>query len=153
MNSAQKERDWFSVCGESDLSLSERVASRIMQLEREGVCSASDQEHVRDLRFGAANGRFATSPRRLELLRRLCQIHSIEVQDRAITSHRKVIGPLIVLAKRAIFSTVRTLLGPTFKHQQDFNAVTVSLLMDLCNEAEQDGTGIRGELGVGSSTK
>jgi hypothetical protein len=27
------------------------------------------------------------------------------------------------------------LLGPTFKHQRDFNAVTVSLLIDLCNES------------------
>jgi len=65
----------------------------------------------------------------------LCQIYSAGVRSEKITSHRPVIGPLIVFVKRALFPVVSTLLGPSFRFQREFNAGVIRLLGDLCNEA------------------
>jgi hypothetical protein len=67
----------------------------------------------------------------------LCQIYSVDIKEREISSHRRFVGPCIVAVKKVLFKIVKVLLGPTFKHQRDFNAVTVSLLIDLCNESEK----------------
>lgn len=127
----------FSVCGEVEAELEARVAMRVSELEARGQCTAAEREHVQGLGLGPSQNGFVTSPYRLELLRRLCQIYSVDVKEREISSHRRLVGPLIVGVKKILFKIVKVLLGPTFKHQRDFNAVTVSLLIDLCNESQR----------------
>jgi hypothetical protein len=129
---------WISVCGESDAALAARTSARVAELQSRGVCTIAEQEHVRGLTLGPSQHGFSTSTYRLELLRRLCQIYSIEIKEREISSHRPVIGPVIVAVKKVLFKIVKVLLGPTFKHQRDFNAVAVSLLIDLCNESNRE---------------
>ncbi len=121
------------MCGELDAGLAARVAGRVAELEVRGECSAAERAHVAELGLGPAHDGFVTSAYRLELLRRLCQIYNVDVKEREISSHRRILGPIIVGLKRVLFKLVKVLLGPTFKHQRDFNAVTVSLLIDLCN--------------------
>jgi hypothetical protein len=77
---------------------------------------------------------FTTSPERLEMLRSLCQIYSAGIRAANITSHRPVIGPLIVFVKKILFRSVAALLGPSFERQREFNAGVIRLLGDLCNE-------------------
>lgn len=129
---------WFSVCGMADAELQDRVGRRVSELESHGLCTATEREHVQGLGLGPSQNGFITSPYRLELLRRLCQIYSVDIKEREISSHRRMVGPLIVGVKKIVFKLVKVLLGPTFKHQRDFNAVTVSLLIDLCNERSRD---------------
>jgi hypothetical protein len=137
MNKAESSSVWFSVCGEVDVDLGARAAARVAELQAQGQCTAAEQEHVRGLGLGPSQDGFTTSPYRLELLRRLCQIYSVDVKEREISSHRRIVGPIIVGVKKILFKVVKALLGPTFKHQRDFNAVTVSLLIDLCNESSR----------------
>ncbi len=137
MDKAEISSVWFSVCGAADADLETRVAVRVSELEARGQCTAVEREHVHGLGLGPSQNGFVTSPYRLELLRRLCQIYSVDVKEREISSHRRIVGPLIVGVKKMLFKIVKVLLGPTFKHQRDFNAVTVSLLIDLCNESQR----------------
>lgn len=137
MGRSQGSLEWFSVCGESDAGLAARSAARVAEVCKQDGCSTQELEHVENLRLSPHEGGFSTSAYRLELLQRLCQIYSIDIKEREISSHRKVLGPCIVAVKKVLFSLVKVLLGPTFKHQRDFNAVTVSLLIDLCNESQQ----------------
>jgi hypothetical protein len=137
MDNTHNSSAWFSVCGERDVALAARTAARVAELETRGLCATAEQEHVRELRLGPSTDGFSTSPYRLELLRRLCQIYSVDIKEREISSHRRFVGPCIVAVKKVLFKIVKVLLGPTFKHQRDFNAVTVSLLIDLCNESEK----------------
>jgi hypothetical protein len=93
------------------------------------------EEDIRKLVLSTASGEFVTSPDRLARLRRLCQIYGVRIRPETITSHRKIIGPVIVAVKKVLFRVVEGLLGKTIKHQRDFNAEVVALLTDLCNEA------------------
>jgi hypothetical protein len=138
MERSQDSLGWFSLCGELDSELAMRTASRVAAVyKQQGGCSAQELEHVQSLKVSPAGAGFSTSAYRLELLRRLCQIYSVDIKEREISSHRKVVGPCIVVIKKILFSLVKVLLGPTFKHQRDFNAVTVALLIDLCNDSKK----------------
>lgn len=138
MNSGKSQAspgDWLTVCGDSQSELAAVLEEKVAALRREGAFTESDQMFVQKMSYSVAKSGFATSPERMELLRRLCQIYSIDVRPAQPTSHRRLIGPIIVAAKKVIFPIIKALLGPTFKHQKDFNAVVVMLLTDLCNEA------------------
>lgn len=133
--SSGQSSEWLTVCGESGGELASALADKVAALKRSGAFTDTDQMLVERMNYSVAKNGFSTSPERMELLRRLCQIYSIDVRPAQPTSHRKILGPVIVAVKKIIFPVVKALLGPTFKHQKDFNAVVVCLLTDLCNEA------------------
>jgi hypothetical protein len=118
-------------CAQLQRDLSECVAT----LATQGAMPPNECERVAAIKIGIADGAFVASPKRLELLRGLCQIYSAGIRSEKITSHRPVVGPLIVFVKRALFPVVSTLLGPSFRFQREFNAGVIRLLGDLCNEA------------------
>lgn len=128
--------EWLTVCGEANSELAGILSEKVAALRREGAFTESDQMFIQKMSYSVAKSGFATSPERMELLRRLCQIYSIDVRPAQPTSHRKLIGPVVVAVKKVIFPVIKALLGPTFKHQKDFNAVVVMLLTDLCNEVQ-----------------
>ncbi len=94
----------------------------------------NEPERVAQLSTTISKGAFVVSPERLELLRGLCHLYSAGIRAEKITSHRKVIGPVIVFVKKALFRVLSALLGPSFQFQRDFNAGVIRLLGDLCNE-------------------
>jgi len=76
-----------------------------------------------------------TNPRRhsqmtedLEFLQR-----SQDISQTRLSSHRKVIGDFIVLAKRAVYQ----LLTPVFEQQSAYNAINVRLLASLAERLER----------------
>lgn len=73
----------------------------------------------------------------LDKLRRLCQLWDLELKPAAISSHRPVIGPLIVALKRALARVVGVIMREPLAHQRDFNAVTISLLAELARDANR----------------
>ena len=82
------------------------------------------------------DGSLKLSKKRLEKLRRLCQLWEVNLKPAEITSHRKVIGPLIVAVKKLVYPILKVLLKETIKQQRDFNAAAVALIADLANESE-----------------
>jgi hypothetical protein len=138
--SPQSGAAWLTVMGESDPSLApalaRSLAEQVSQLRSSGKFSEGDQATIQRLSFSVTREGFKTTPERMEMLRRLCQLYSADVRPQPPTSHRRIIGPVIVLAKRILQPVVQGLLGQFLKNQSDFNATTISLLTDLCNEGD-----------------
>jgi hypothetical protein len=126
---------WIRVGGTPSPELSTQLESKVSVLRQREDFPPNHEEDIRKLVLSTASGEFVTSPDRLARLRRLCQIYGVRIRPETITSHRKIIGPVIVAVKKVLFRVVEGLLGKTIKHQRDFNAEVVALLTDLCNEA------------------
>lgn len=128
---------WFSVAGTHDESLATELKQQLERWKQEGIMPPNEPERVGSLSTAIAKGDFKTSPKRLELLRELCHIYSAGIRAEKISSHRRIVGPCIVVIKRVLFRAVSTLLGPSFERQRDFNAGVIRMLGDLCNDAER----------------
>jgi len=126
---------WLEVAGEVSPALEEQLAAEVHNLSAKGVMPLDEQSRVAKLSTALTNESFVVSPERLELLRGLCQIYSAGIRAEKISSHRKLLGPVIVKVKQLIFRVISVLLGPTFSFQRDFNAGVIRLLGSLCNEA------------------
>jgi len=128
---------WISVAGEFDPHVCEALAQRVAELRAAGKFSEADERHIAQLSFSITRDGFVATPERVELLRRLCQLYSADVRPPAPTSHRKLIGPFIVLAKKIIHPVVNAVFGPALRNQREFNAAVVALLTDLSNEGRR----------------
>ena len=135
----QTNHSWLTVSGRVDSPLAIRVSQAAALWEAEGKMPGDERARVSALSMALAKGSFVASPERLELLRGLCQIYSAGIRAEKISSHRKVIGPVIVFVKKLLFRVISNLLGPSFSFQRDFNAGVIRLLGSLCNEAREGG--------------
>ena len=125
---------WVSVGGSADAELARSLFEKIEALRAAGKFSEADQAHIAKLSFSVTRDGFTATPERVELLRRLCQIYSADIRPQAPTSHRKIIGPLIVFGKKMLQPVVNAVFGPALRNQREFNANVVSLLTDLSND-------------------
>ena len=114
--------------------LSERVARETAARRSSGAWSEAQEREVAQKPLLFARESFSTSPARLELLRALCRTFNVEFKPDVTPSHRKVIGPIIAVVKRAMMPFLRVLIGPSFLKQSEFNATVVKLLGELSNE-------------------
>ena len=126
---------WIKIAGSSDVTLAKEIAADVADLIARNQMPVNEPERVAELSTAISRGAFMASFERMELLRGLCQIYSAGIRSEKITSHRKLIGPVIVFMKKGIFRVVSALLGPTFQLQRDFNAGVIRILGDLCNES------------------
>lgn len=125
---------WVIVGGSPDAALDGELNASVSRWIESGKMPSDDPERVGRLSTAIASGTLSASPKRLELLRGLCHLYSAEIRAEKISSHRPVIGPVIVFAKKVLLRMVATLLGPTFRRQREFNAAVIQLLGDICNE-------------------
>jgi hypothetical protein len=130
----QSKGGWLSVEGLADLNLEQSLSSAVLSWVESGAMPPNEPERVGRVSTAIASEKFTTSSARLEMLRSLCQIYSAGIRSAKITSHRPLIGPIIVFAKKILFRSVAALLGPSFERQREFNAGVIRLLGDLCNE-------------------
>ena len=140
MNSAHPrnpDSDWLFVCGESDPELAKSLADRVASLRSEKGFTESDQAEIQALSFAVTREGFSTTPERMQQIQRLCQLFSMNARPTNPTSHRPVIGPIIVGVKKILFPLVNALFGPTFRIQREFNSLVLALLTDLCNEEKR----------------
>ncbi len=134
----------------SDISLPARAASIINPeaLERhirEGVKSRQskgdytneDVRFVSKLALPAASGSLKASPEMLERLRRVAQVWDVELRQKNFTSHRPVIGPVIVALKKALFPIIHFFLADSLRQQRDFNASVLRCLVELTGESTE----------------
>jgi hypothetical protein len=127
--------NWLSVAGENNTDVRDALARRVADLRAAGKFSEADERHIAQLSFSVTRDGFTATPERVELLRRLCQIYSADVRPQTPTSHRKIIGPFIVLGKRMLQPVINAVFGPALRNQREFNANVVSLLTDLSNDS------------------
>lgn len=127
--------NWFTVCGASDRAFAVRVQERVGQRIASGKYSENDTRQVGELHHLGGQGTATVSPEALQQLRRLCQLWDIDLKPTPnITSHRKIIGPLIVLMKRLAFPIVRFFMRETLRQQRDFNAAVLEAVARITIE-------------------
>ena len=126
---------WITVCGEGAPDLCKKVEGRFQEKLSKGCFTEENVRYISSITLSAAQQSFSTTPKRLEMLRRLCQLYHVDLLTPSMTSHRPVIGPVIVACKKLLFRILRPLLEKSLRQQRDFNAATVYLLTDLVNSA------------------
>lgn len=136
-NSQPPPPGWLRVGERADAALEQALATAVESWKESGLMPLDEPERVAGISTAIASQSFTATPKRLEMLRSLCQIYSAGIQAGKITSHRKVVGPVIVFIKKILFRAVAALLGPSFERQREFNAGVIRLLGDLCNEERQ----------------
>lgn len=106
------------------------VSSRI----EGGDFSKEDVHFVSKLALPAASGSLESSNEMLERLRRAAQVWDVELKQKSFSSHRPVVGPIIVGVKKALFPIIRFFMADSLRQQRDFNAAVLRCLVELTRE-------------------
>lgn len=128
---------WIKVLGSDDPSLEEAVNNAVRSKISSGEFAEKDVNYVASLERPLLPGELAVSAGRLEKLRRLCQLWDVDLKVTEISSHRPVIGPVIVAFKKMLVPLLRALFKDMIRQQRDFNAAAIKLLADLSNDIER----------------
>lgn len=124
-------------CGQSDSELARLLLSRALQRRTDKGYTEKDVEYIRNYKQELIDKDLEIGEKDLERLRSLCKLWDVELKYSEITSHRPLIGPLIVAAKRMLFPVLKVLLKDSFKQQREFNAQTISMLTEMLNREAQ----------------
>jgi hypothetical protein len=116
-------------------AIQDRCDSRL----QEGVVRAQDVDNIRNRALDLIPKDLSVDAVALEKLRRLCQLWEVDLHVGDISSHRKWIGPVIVQMKKLLFPVIRFFMKDFIREQRDFNAATIQLLAELCNQCSEKG--------------
>ena len=132
---------WISVCGKEDFEIEKSCEENLLKRKAEKSVLSQTIKDVIEMRL-PLSGVAMTEEQRLDKLRRLCQLWDVDVRVNNISSHRKVIGPFIVLVKKILFPFLKVLLKDFIEQQREFNATTILLLSEINNSISKgrDGT-------------
>jgi hypothetical protein len=118
----------------SPKSLNEFLLTARNKRIAEGEFALEDVVYIRSLSLSPIKGDLNISDEALERLRRLCQLWQVRLRPRVISSHRPIIGRLVVLTKRALFPVVAFFMRDALRQQREFNAATIRLMAQLISE-------------------
>lgn len=132
----QKDLAWFQVCSADAPELQRAVEASAAARIAAGKYTAADEHYIAqlDLSLVPAGSALTISPLRLELLRKLAALWDFDFHPVAVTSHRPVVGKLIVALKRMLLPMLKALLKEPMRRQRQFNAALMELLTDIASE-------------------
>ena len=129
--------DWILIGGEPNGALQRLVEGRTRAAEAARTYRVEDIAYLKKMNMHVAPGQLQVSDLTLEKLRKMCQLWYIDLKPgREISSHRKLIGPMIVAAKKALFPIIRFCLKDTLKQQRDFNAAVIAAITHLAENQQ-----------------
>ncbi|MCO6430201.1 MAG: hypothetical protein J5J00_05020 [Deltaproteobacteria bacterium] len=126
---------WITACGSSDEELSRRCQEGMHLRFAENEYTAKDVEYIQNLQLRVSRASSNLSNKEVEHLRRLCQLWDVNLKCPPLTSHRPIVGPIIVTVKRLFFPVVRLFMRESFKQQREFNANVITVLTEILNSA------------------
>lgn len=115
-------------------ALAEDLSRRKERRIAGGEFTQQDVLNIRNRPLDFLSKNLEMSPERLEMLRKLCQLWDVDIRPAMISSHRKVLGPIVVRVKKLLFPLVRFFLKDLIREQRAFNAAVITILSDICNE-------------------
>ena len=124
---------WLVWQGSEQQQLSAELDNLVEQKIKSGLYHQDELGRIRKLSLALSDGSLDVSEETLEKLRRLCQLWDIDLRPFGVSSHRKIIGPLIVFAKKLVTPILRIFLKDMIRQQRDFNAAAIALLAELSN--------------------
>ena len=101
------------------------IHRRVLEKKQDGIYSDEEIKRVTDLKNDLSPKK---NERYSEMNLHLRKLHSnwdVAVNGGTITSHRKILGPVIVLAKRIGFKFIRFFSSAFFTRQTEYNAASV----------------------------
>lgn len=122
---------WLHLPWGTDDTLENLLAERVANNLREKKYSKEDLYYIKHVDLNAVKGSLDVSDVELEKLRVLCRSWDIDLKPGSITSHRKIVGPLIVCFKKLLFPLVRMFLKDLIQQQRSFNAATLALIAEI----------------------
>jgi len=134
MGSPLQRSDWLQVMGEKDTELRQRAEDGVAQKLAASIYTPDEMERIRRLDASLVDEEIGLDEVALGKLRRLCQIWDVDIRVTHISSHRPIIGPVIVFCKRLFLPILRFLLKDSLRQQRDFNATAISLLADIASK-------------------
>ena len=114
-------------------TIEQRVAGRMQA----GDFIPDTIQYFQEISFRPVTGALTVSDKRLEQLQKLCQLWDVRLRPQQVTSHRKLLGPIIVATKRLIYPVLGALLKESFHQQRSFNAAAIAVLAELSEEVAQ----------------
>jgi len=123
----------FRIAGEQGGRAFERVRARLADRVARSVLDPQEVERVSAMRLHTFVGDDAAS----EIFRRCCVTWEVDRPAR-ITSHRAVIGPLLVALKRAVRRMLRFQTEAPLSRQRDFNWNLLLLLRELLERERRE---------------
>jgi uncharacterized small protein (DUF1192 family) len=116
----------FRIAGEQGRQALERVRARLADRMARGILEREEVERVSAKRLHTFDGDEAAS----EIFRRCCVTWEVD-RTPPITSHRAVLGPVLVAVKRAVRRVLRYQTEAQLSRQRDFNWNLLLVLREL----------------------
>ena len=116
----------FRIAGEIGREAEETVRARLADRYARGVIDRDEVARVADLRLHTFEGDEASS----EIFRRCCVTWQVD-RELPITSHRPVVGAVLVTVKRLARRLLRFLTEAQLSRQRDFNWNLLLVLREL----------------------
>lgn len=127
-------KSWILYTSVDCEALAEDLSRRKERRIAGGEFTQQDVLNIRNRPLDFLSKNLEMSPERLEMLRKLCQLWDVDIRPAMISSHRKVLGPIVVRVKKLLFPLVRFFLKDLIREQRAFNAAVITILSDICNE-------------------
>lgn len=125
--------------GKQDLELEKHVLGLLSKRMEKCKFKVEDIAYVKSLSLFPVKDASNIDEETLERLRRLCEVWEVQFKAPKITSHRALIGPVIVFVKRLLYPLLQVFLKEPFAQQRKFNAEALSLLADLAGRTGSPG--------------
>ena len=119
---------WLSIAGADSPELAAELERRVEEKISAGKFNRDNIKYIEKLDRSVISGDLEVSDQSLERLRRLCELWDVDLKILGISSHRRILGPFIVAAKKMLFPILRAFLKDFIAQQRAFNAEVISYL-------------------------
>ena len=129
--------NWISTPAGVASSLGGELSGAVEARVREGKYSEDDAYYVSHLDLTVCEQSLDLQKEELEAIQKLCRLWDVELRPREVSSHRKIVGPIIVAAKKALYPILSIFMKDLIRQQRTFNGEVVSLVTNLANKIEK----------------
>ena len=136
--SALENNSWLEVNGQKMPALEKELRAAAGEHLKAKKYTHKDVEYVATLERPIFRGSLKLNASELEKLRALCQLWEVRLKPQKISSHRPVIGHVIVAFKKLIYPIFEVFMKDTLRQQRDFNAAAVALLTELTSRTSRN---------------
>lgn len=126
----------ITVCGKAAPDLDRQLVARRAARLASGKLQEDTVRDIEETTFRPVPEGSELDDDSVERLRRLCQLWDVTLRPHAISSHRPVIGPVIVFFKRILLRAMQFLLKDTLHQQRSFNAEVIRALSEMSASRE-----------------
>lgn len=127
-------KGWLVVGGEDRPEIEVAVQAAVAAQIAKGAYPEGTIAHMLERKLALVNRTLQISDQHLVAIRRVSACWDIQLTPPQISSHRRIIGPIIVGVKRLLFPLLSILLKDLLRKQREFNAAVLEALVEIAAE-------------------